>query len=112
MDTGQLIGGIVILAILIYLIGGFALGITIISAREMAIWLRLKRSGKVGDAAIERLCVKANRSQDRFVIFRSPEDDDTLITQLIIGRTFKRLKERTESLHARPQIEIPSLFPG
>ncbi len=96
MDTGQLVGGIVILAILVFLVGGAFLGVATISAREMGIWLRLKRSGKVGEATIERLCINnRNRSREHVVVFRSPEDNDTCVAQLITGRTFRRLKERT-----------------
>lgn len=96
MDTGQLVGGIIILAIIAFLVGGAFLGVTTISAREMAIWLRLKRSGKVGEATIERLCIhNRNRSHEHIVVFRSPEDDDACVAQLVTGRTFRRLKERT-----------------
>jgi hypothetical protein len=95
MDGGQLVGGIIILAIIVFFVGGAVLGVTVISAREMAIWLLLRKYGKIGDAAIVDLCRNKRGRGSNYIRFNPTEDDANTVVQIITGRSYRKLKERT-----------------
>jgi hypothetical protein len=95
MEALRLIGGIIIPAIIVVAAGIAFLNVFFVSAQEVAIWLLLRRHGKVGEVTIDGLCkYKPGVAWLYQVRFRSQGKDATFVIQTIRDKTYKRLQER------------------